>query len=100
MTDVDVTCEPRPGGWLCRVAVRDGSDASRTTRHEVMVDAAVLQRLVPVPEFDDIDRLVRETFAFLLERESKESILRRFDLAVVERYFPEYPREIERRIAG
>jgi len=27
-------------------------------------------------------------FAFLLERETKEAILRRFDLPTIERYFP------------
>ena len=43
-------------------------------------------------------RLVRETFAFLLEREPRSSILQRFDLALVERYFPEYPAEIRRRL--
>ena len=35
----------------------------------------------------------------LLEREPKESILARFDLPVIERYFPEYPHEIRRRLA-
>ena len=32
--------------------------------------------------------------AFLLERESKESILRRFELPAIERYFPDYPTRI------
>jgi hypothetical protein len=43
--------------------------------------------------------LVKRSFEFLLEREPKESILRQFDLQVIERYFPEYEREIKRRIA-
>jgi len=34
--------------------------------------------------------LVRKSFQFLLQRESKESILGRFDLKVIKRYFPEY----------
>jgi len=33
---------------------------------------------------------VEQSFRFLLERESKESILRAFDLSVIEDYFPEY----------
>jgi hypothetical protein len=33
---------------------------------------------------------VEASFWFLLEREPKESILRRFDLAVIEQYFPDY----------
>jgi hypothetical protein len=42
--------------------------------------------------------LVEESFRFLLEREPKESILGSFDLSVIERYFPEYPDEIRRRL--
>jgi hypothetical protein len=35
-----------------------------------------------------------EAFQFLLDREPKESILRRFDVAVISRYFPEFKREL------
>jgi hypothetical protein len=41
--------------------------------------------------------LVRRSFEFLLEREPKESILRRFDLPMISHYFPEYEREIKNR---
>ena len=44
------------------------------------------------------EELVRRSFEFLLEREPKESILTRFDLSVIGRYFPEYEREIQRRL--
>jgi hypothetical protein len=40
------------------------------------------------------EALLRASFEFLLARESNTSILRRFDLPVIERYFPEYTREI------
>jgi hypothetical protein len=43
-----------------------------------------------------LDELVRASFAFLLEREPASSIMRRFRLDVIERYFPEY----RARIAG
>jgi hypothetical protein len=42
--------------------------------------------------------LVRRSFEFLLEREPKESILGRFDLSVISRYFSEYEREITSRL--
>ena len=45
------------------------------------------------------EELVRRSFEFLLERESKESILNRFDLSVISRYFPEFDREIKRRLS-
>jgi hypothetical protein len=41
--------------------------------------------------------LVRASFAFLLEREGPNSIMRHFSLDVISRYFPEYPTEIRRR---
>jgi hypothetical protein len=44
------------------------------------------------------EELVRRSFEFLLEREPKESILTRFDLSVIGRYFPEYEKEIKRRL--
>lgn len=34
--------------------------------------------------------LVEKSFAFLLEREPNTSILRSFELSVIQRYFPEY----------
>jgi hypothetical protein len=37
---------------------------------------------------------------FLLERESPESILSRFELSVIGHYFPEYPGTIRRRLAS
>jgi hypothetical protein len=42
--------------------------------------------------------LVKRSFQFLLEREPKESILNQFDLQVIGRYFPDYEREIQRRL--
>ena len=44
------------------------------------------------------ERLIEASFEFLLEREPKESILSRFDLPVIARYFPEYPGEIRSRL--
>jgi hypothetical protein len=41
-----------------------------------------------------VERLVICSFEFLLEREPNTSILRRFDLMVIARYFPEYERVI------
>ncbi len=43
--------------------------------------------------------LIRESFHFLLEREPKESILKKFDLPAIEQYFPEFPSEIRRRLS-
>lgn len=44
------------------------------------------------------EELIQKSFEFLLKKESKESILSRFNLKVIERYFPEYEEKI--RIIG
>jgi len=36
------------------------------------------------------EELIRRSFEFLLQRESRESILREFDLSVIQCYFPDY----------
>ncbi len=40
------------------------------------------------------DRCIEAAFRFLLDREPKESILARFDVSVISRYFPEFAREL------
>ncbi len=67
------------------------------TRHEVTVSEKDLTRF---GGGDDPAALVEASFRFLLEREPKESILGRFELNVIARYFPEYPDEIARRLKG
>jgi hypothetical protein len=66
-----------------------------STTHRVTVSPDELERFGAGA---DARALVRESFAFLLEREPKESILGSFGLSVIERYFPEYPDAIRRRL--
>ena len=40
------------------------------------------------------EELIERSFEFLLERESKESILPRFNLKVIKRYFPQFEMEV------
>ena len=42
----------------------------------------------------DMETLVEKSFEFLLARESNTSILRSFDLPVIQQYFPDYERTI------
>jgi hypothetical protein len=93
MITIDVDCRPSTDGWTCDVGIAD--DASRS-RHTVSVKAGDLARLDPAA-IEPTD-LVRRSFAFLLRREPKESILPSFDLTVISRYFPEYESEIGRRV--
>jgi hypothetical protein len=40
------------------------------------------------------EELIKRSFEFLLERESKESILAKFNMRIIKKYFPEFEREI------
>ena len=75
-------------GAVYQVVVTHGRG---TTTHEVTVTAEDVARYAPgsTPE-----RLLEASFEFLLEREPASSIMSRFALPVIERYFPEYPRVI------
>ena len=70
--------------------IEKGSEST----HAVTVQQADLARLSGGNM--EPEDLVRRSFEFLLEREPKESILSRFDLSVISRYFPEFESEIRR----
>jgi hypothetical protein len=63
-----------------------------TTSHTVTLDAAYHEKLTggKLPP----EQLIQRSFEFLLDREPNTSILRRFDLPVIQTYFPEYERTI------
>jgi len=72
------------------VEVREGSGSSH---HTVTCDPALYMKLagargVAAPAF------IEAVFAFLLEREPKESILSRFDVSIVSRYFSDFEEQI------
>jgi hypothetical protein len=72
-------------------------EAGSETTHDVTVSPNDYTRLTNGKI--ELEELVRRSFEFLLEREPKELILTRFDLSVIGRYFPEYEREIRRRLS-
>jgi len=93
MAQIEIKTTEHDDSYEFQVTVREGRGE---TRHRV-----TLQK----PDYEDLvgdkaspEALVRESFRFLLEREPKESILRSFDLMVIGRYFPEYRREIVKRL--
>ncbi len=77
-------------------------------QYEIIVDVATpTTHTVTLHELDRArlagnkvsgERLIEESFCFLLEREPNTSILPTFDLPVIARYFPEYEREIRQRL--
>ena len=71
-------------------------EAGSETAHQVTLDSKDYERLTGGAV--EPQELIRKSFEFLLEREPKESILGRFDLSVIRRYFPEYEREIKKML--
>lgn len=86
MIEVHQTAEGDPLGFDVRV--EDGRGASS---HAVTMSRAQHERLAGghPPE-----AIIEAVFRFLLDREPKESILGRFDVSVVARYFPEFEEKI------
>jgi hypothetical protein len=68
---------------------------------EVVVDGRSRHCVTVPARFGDkdLERVVRTSFEFLLERESVCSIMSEFSLDVISRYFPEYEDELPRRLA-
>jgi len=81
---IEVRCAAEGDGYRCSI---DISDTTGTTHHVVRVSRKYFDRW---RRGRSAEELVRDSFGFLLERESKESILKEFDLSVIQRYFPDY----------
>ena len=89
---MEITVQPAVGGWVCEVAVglaREGS------RHTVSVSEDDLRRWGRGEGEAAVEDLVRRSFEFLLQREPASAILRRFDLSVIGRYFPDYDQQLK-----
>ena len=74
-----------------QVTVEDGGS---TSRHTVTCDEIAWKQLGGASVSKE--ELIQKSFTFLLQRESKESILSQFALPVIGRYFPEYRSAINR----
>ena len=92
MIKVEQTSEGDPLEFEVIVSVGSGE-----TRHHVTLARGTCERLamgMHTPE-----HCIKAAFQFLVDREPKESILQRFDLAVISRYFPEFERELPRYLS-
>jgi len=77
------------------VTIREGGSE---TRHRVVMSAADYRRLSA--ESCRADQCIEAAVRFLLDREPKESILRRFDITLISRYFPEFEAKLPSYIAS
>jgi hypothetical protein len=92
MSEIEVT-PLEPGAYGVRVMEGDTETHHRVTVPDELLDTLGVRDVEP-------EAVVRESFAFLLEREPATSILGEFSLDAITRYFPEYPTELPRRLAG
>jgi len=73
-------------------------DASGHTQHRVTLSRSDYGRLCRGAT--EPGRCVEAAFRFLLDREPKESILRRFNLTLIGHYFPEFEAQLPRYLAA
>ena len=76
------------------VTVQDGGGE---TSHQVTCSDALLRVLAPTAPSKEA--AIRASFRFLLEREPKEAILPRFDISIIERYFPDFRQKLPSYLA-
>jgi hypothetical protein len=72
------------------------TEGEETTSHKVIVPPSLLDGW-GLDETDS-ETVIRESFAFLMEREPATAILPEFSLAIISRYYPEYKDELPERL--
>jgi hypothetical protein len=87
MIEVRLVAEGDPMDF--EVVIREGKGE---TRHHVTMTRQMCDRLAAGKHTPE--RCLEAAFRFLLEREPQGSILRRFDVTAISRYFPEFEREL------
>lgn len=83
--------------WKYDVEIFENDGSGSKTSHQVTLDKEYYMdmteggRIVP-------EEFVKKSFQFLLDRESKDTILRHFDIAQINDFFPEYEKEIKKAL--
>ena len=72
------------------------SEEKSRTEHLVTLNRADYQRTTDGDVKPEL--LIEKAFEFLLENEPKEEILSQFDYTMIDRYFPNFHREIQKRL--
>ena len=90
MVDINVRLDNKTeDGWIFEVEVIEGGSQ---TRHEVALNKEDYKRLVGDKSPEE---LIKKSFEFLLLHEPKESILSKFNLMDIAKYFPEFEEKIK-----
>jgi len=96
----DLTCIGSDRAHILLAMTEIAIDHVSERTYDVTIERASRHRVTVPDRFgdDDLERIVRVSFEFLLEREPASSILPEFSLDVIARYFPEYEDELPRRL--
>jgi hypothetical protein len=79
-----------------RFHVQVREDEHKTRHYHVTVPDTLIDEL-RLPK-DNLDKVVRESFVFLLAREPASSIMREFSLDIISNYFPEYKETLREQL--
>jgi hypothetical protein len=99
MARISVTTVPSldDNSWRYNVEIIESDGSGSKTTHVVTMDKEYYMELTErghiIPE-----EFMKKSFEFLLERESKDSILQQFDIEQINDYFPEFETEIKKAL--
>ena len=89
MDKIDIREKKTNDGWDFQVTISGNGN----TVHQVKLSKKYYEKinlgLTP-------NKLIKASFKFLLEREPKEMILRKFDMQIIANYFKNYKKEIRK----
>jgi hypothetical protein len=81
--------------WRYEVKITESDGSGSKTTHQITMnkeyymDMTERGRVIP-------EEFIKKSFEFLLSRESKDSILQQFDIAMINDYFPDYEIEMKK----
>jgi len=81
--------------WRYEVKITESDGSGSKTTHQITMNKEyymdMTERGCIIPE-----EFIKKSFEFLLSRESKDSILQQFDIAMINDYFPDYEIEMKK----
>src|SRR5919197_2966915 len=81
--------------WRYDVKITESDGSGSKTTHQVTMNKDYYMNLTErgriIPE-----EFIKKSFEFLLDKESKDSILQQIDIAMINDYFPEYEKKIKK----
>ena len=83
--------------WRYDIEIFENDGSGSKTCHQVTLDKDYYMDLTGKGRISP-EEFIKKSFEFLLERESKVSILRQFDITQINDFFPEYEKEIKKAL--